>query len=662
MKRQLIPVILSGFVVLSCSESQPTAVVTESFEQPPVGVATQATAQKNKAIAERLVLNDRADFENAQRGFLARLETDAIRSDKGEVIWSLDQLDFLNTQAPDTVNPSLWRQSQLVTQHGIYKVTEGIWQVRGYDLSVMTVIEGKTGWIIVDTLTTVETARAALKLVNDTLGARPISALLYTHSHVDHFGGAKGVLSEEDQVRRNVPIIAPKGFSEHAVAENVIAGNLMARRAALMFGNRLTQNQHGHVSSGLGPGVPQGTVSLLMPTEELQSQIEARMIDGVEFEFMDAAGTEAPAEFMFYLPQKRALCTSEVATGTMHNVLTSRGAKVRDALSWSKVIDKALIRYGDKSDVVFASHHWPSWGTKNVQQHLQAQRNIYRYIHDQTMRHANAGASMSEAAEMIAEPYLSTSNFATRGYYGTLNHNAKAVYQYYFGWWSGVPAEYNELPRVQAAPRYVEAMGGAENALEIGRQAFEAGDYRWAAEVFNHIVFADDKNKLAREWLASTYEQMGFQAESGSWRSYYLSAALELREPLPTGPNAQLQNEDFLKNVPTLDLFDALASRFNPEKFNRDPFTLNLIFTDTSEKLSIEVSKDVAVPRIGHSDDSIATMEMTRQVFNQLLLGRVDLKMQLLNGNVKISGALTAPRAFFNALDQPDFWFPVVSP
>ncbi|MEM9843006.1 MAG: alkyl sulfatase dimerization domain-containing protein, partial [Pseudomonadota bacterium] len=432
---------------------------------PAPGTATQATQDANAALAARLDLAPGSDGEDARRDRLAYIQDAAILSENGDVVWAIPQFDFLETDAPATVNPSLWRQSQLAAHHGLFKVTEGLYQVRGYDLSVMSVIEGDTGWIIVDPLTATETAAAGLKLVNDTLGERPVTGVLYTHSHADHFGGARGVISDKD-VANGVPILAPIGFSESAVSENLIAGNQMSRRATLMFGNTLARSATAHIGSGLGPGLPNGTISLILPTEEIEGRGTVRVIDGVTFEFIDAAGTEAPAEFMFYLPEKRALCTAEVATATFHNVLTPRGAKVRDALKWSRAIDYVLAEYGERSDVVFASHHWPTWGQENVVQFLASQRDIYRYVHDQTLRNANAGATMVEAAEAVEEPDIQTDDFATRGYYGTLNHNAKAVYQHYFGWWGGVPAEYHRLPHEVTASRYVTAMGGAEAVLE----------------------------------------------------------------------------------------------------------------------------------------------------------------------------------------------------
>ncbi len=629
---------------------------------PPAGEATEATRAANAALAARLPLDEPTDLRDARRGLLAQIEGEAILAADGSVVWSIPQFDFLEAPAPDTVNPSLWRQSQLAAIHGLFEVADGLWQVRGYDLAVMSIIKGETGWIIVDPLTAVETAAAALKLVNDTLGARPVTGVLYTHSHADHFGGARGVITEEDIAARNVPVIAPEGFSEHAVAENLLAGNHMSRRAVLMFGNTLPRSAQGHVGSGLGPGLPQGTVSLVLPTEEVPHEGMTRVIDGVTFEFIDAAGTEAPAEFMFYLPQMRALCTAEVASGTFHNALTLRGAKARDTLGWARVIDKVLKDYGAKSDVVFASHHWPTWGTANVQAYLRGQRDIYRYVHDQTLRLANGGKTLHEVAEALGEPAFTADAFHTRGYYGTLNHNAKAVYQYYFGWWNGVPADFHRLPHEDSAARYVAAMGGLEATLAKGAEAFAAGDYRWAAELFNHVVFAEPDNAAGRAWLASAYEQMGFQAESGAWRSYYLTAARELRDGVPDTGATRLGNAEFLKAVPTLDLFDAMASRFNPAKLRGEPFALNFRFTDTDETIALFVGPSVVVPRSVPAEKPAATVTMTRASFDAVVLGEAQVPMLVAGGDLKITGNPAALGAFLLSLDRPKFWFNVVTP
>ncbi|NNC72742.1 MAG: MBL fold metallo-hydrolase [Sphingomonadaceae bacterium] len=630
--------------------------------EPPVGVATEATERANAAVAAALPLASTSDFEDARRGRIAQIEADAIRGEDGTVVWPIAAYGFLEGDAPATANPSLWRQSRLAAEHGLFEVTDGIWQVRGYDLSVMTVIEGATGWIVVDPLTTVETARAALALVNDTLGERPVTGMLYTHSHADHFGGARGIIDEDGIAARNVPVLAPVGFSDNAVAENLLAGTHMSRRATLMFGQIIPQSAVSHIGSGLGPGVPRGTVSLVLPTEEIDGRGTRRTIDGVAFEFVDAAGTEAPAEFMFYLPEHRALHTAEVATATFHNVLTMRGAVVRDALAWSRAIDHVLLEYAERSDVVLASHHWPSWGSDNVASFLTRQRDIYRYVHDQVLRRANSGATMVEAAEAISEPDFTQQEFDARDYYGTLNHNAKAVYQLYFGWWGGVMADYHRLPHEQSAARYVAAMGGADATLARGVEAFEAGDYRWAAEILNHLAFADSENTDAKNWLAASYEQLGFQAESGAWRSYYLGAASELRNGVPNAGGANLGNADFLRAVPTLDLFDMLASRYAPERLQGEPFALNFVFPDTGETVGVDIGRSVIVPREQAAANPAATLSLSRPDFEALLLQSRGLPAMMQAGEARIEGDPIALRTFLGLLEAPTYWFATQTP
>lgn len=655
---------IAALSLAACSGSgandRPSAA--EIPQAPAAGTATTATLAANTALANRLPLADRTDFENAERGHLASIEAPAIYGPDGNVVWKIDQFDFLDADAPDTVNPSLWRQAQLVSKHGLFEVMDGIWQVRGYDLSVMSIIRGDTGWIIVDPLTNVETAKASLQLVNDTLGERPVAAVLYTHSHGDHFGGVRGVISEKDIEERGVQVIAPHGFSEEAVSENVLAGNHMSRRAAMMFGNTLPRSAIGHVSSGLGPGLPQGTISLILPTEEIPGPNATRIIDGVTFEFIDAAGTEAPAEFMFYLPEFKALCTAEVATGTFHNVLTPRGAKARNALTWSQVIDDVLQDYAGKSDVVFASHHWPVWESENVSEFLRNQRDIYRYVHDSTLKAANAGSGMIEAAETVAEPEFSQTAFNTRGYYGTLNHNAKAVYQYYFGWWSGVPADYHRLPPEQAGARYVKALGGADNAIREGIAAYEAGDYRWAAELLNHVVFADGENQTARDWLAATYEQMAYQAESGAWRSYFLAGAQELRTGVPMVDDIRTSNLDVLKGVPARLIFDSMATRYNPAKTQMTDYDLRFVFPDSGEDVFVSVGSSTVIVSAAVSTTPTVTITVDRPDFNALLVGAKKFPELMATGSLKIEGNPAAAAAFLGALETPEFWFPVATP
>lgn len=630
--------------------------------QPPQGTATEATKAANAKVAARLPLADQTDFENANRGLLAQIEGDQILNPDGSVAWEIGRFDFIKDAAPGTVNPSLWRQSKLNSIHGLFKVSEGIYQLRGYDISVMTLIAGKTGWIVVDPLTTSAPAKAGLALANKTLGDRPVKAVIFTHSHGDHFGGVNGVTSAADVQSGKVQIIAPHGFLGEAIGENVLAGTSMSRRAQYQFGTSLPAGKTGHIGTGLGQMLSTGDLSLLPPTKTIAKDGETLTIDGVVFEFMDASETEAPAELVFYLPKFKALHSAEVATRNFHNVLTPRGALVRDTLKWSKVIDAMLAKYGAKSDVLLASHHWPTWGSANVQTALTNQRNIYRYVHDQTLRQANQGATMLEIAENIGEPDFAATDFGVRDYYGTLNHNAKAVYQRYFGWWDGVPAHYHELPPVQASQKYVAAMGGADKAIAVGQTAFAAGEYRWAATVFNHIVFADPANEAAKKWLASTYEQLGFQAEAGTWRNIYLSGAMELRQGHERGDGVTTTNARVLNSIPAIDLFDAMAARFNPKKMTHEGGIIQFTFPDRSEAVNVDLAKSVLFPRNGTDERADAQVSVNRDDFTRLLMQDITPQELIASGAMKVQGKAGLMAAMFGALDPVDPQFNIVTP
>ncbi len=637
------------------------ALASTALASPPEGVATEATKNANAEVAKRLPIADQTDFENANRGFLAKIEKPILNAD-GSVSWDPNQFQFMTGDAPDTVNPSLWRQGKLNSIHGLFEVVPGIYQIRGYDLAQMTLIAGKTGWIIIDPLTTPAPAKAGLELANKTLGERPVAAVLFTHSHGDHFGGVAGVASQADVQSGKVQIIAPHGFLAESIGESVIAGTAMNRRVQFQFGTALPVGKSGHVGGGLGQKLSSGDVALLPPTKSISKDGETLTVDGITFEFMDAGETEAPAEFVFYLPQFKALHTAEVVTRTFHNVLTPRGALVRDTLKWSKVIDAMLAKYGAKSDVLVASHHWPTWGIDNVQVALKNQRGLYRYVHDQTMRQANQGATMHEIAENIGEPDFAKTDFGVRDYYGTLNHNSKAVYQRYFGWWDAVPAHYHQLPTTEASTKYVASMGGTDNALAIGEQAFEAGDYRWAATVFNHVVFANPDNEGAKKWLAATYEQLGFQAEAGTWRNIYLVGAKELREGNNTKDSISTANAKVLNGIPAVDLFDALATRFNPKKMQGSGGVIQFSFPDRNEEVMVDLNKSYLFPRAGKSETSAAQVSISRSDFTKLLMRQANPLELIQSGALKLSGDTALMAAMFGALDEVNPQFDIVTP
>ena len=518
-------------------------------------------------MADRMGLpfGDTADFADAERGLIDAGDP-VVRNDKGEVVWDNGSYSgFLTGAAPDTVHPSLWRQSTLVARQGLFEVTDGIYQVRGYDLSNMSVIEGDTGIIVIDPLISTETAAAALALYRKHRGDRPVVAVIHTHSHVDHFGGVKGIVSQGDVDAGKVQIIAPEGFMEHAISENVYAGTAMGRRAGYMYGAALSRGPEGGLGAGLGQTTSTGTVTLITPTVTITATGEELTVDGVRMIFQMAPGTEAPAEMHFYFPDRRALCMAENATHTLHNLLTLRGALVRDPHIWAHYLTEAIELFAGKSDVVFASHHWPTWGTENIVEFLAVQRDLYAYLHDQTLRLLNLGYTGPEIAELIQLPPALEQSWSAHGYYGSVSHNVKAIYQRYLGWYDGNPARLWQHPPQEKAKRYVEFMGGADEVVAKARRSFEAGDLRWAAEVLDHVVFADPDHAAARALLADVFTQLGYGSENGTWRCEFLSAAMELRTG-NFGTPAATASADIVSHLNPEMLFDALAIQVDGPK------------------------------------------------------------------------------------------------
>lgn len=607
--------------------------------------ATPATLATHRALAASLPPDDGADFANARRGFIGTIPDAAIGGS-----WTMAPFAFLDGEQPDTVNPSLWRQARLNALHGLFEVTPGIYQVRGFDISNVTFIEGKRGLIVIDPLTSAEPAAAALKLMRAHRGDKPVTAVIYTHSHIDHYGGVRGVLSDAD-IAAGVPIIAPEGFLQAAISENVLAGNVMNRRATYMYGALLPRDAKGHVDCGLGKAVSLGQVSLVAPNLSIRETGETHVIDGVEICFQVTPDTEAPAEMNFYFPGHGALCMAENCTCQLHNLYTPRGAQVRDARAWSHYIDEASRLYARDAKVLFASHHWPRWGSGEAQRFLAVQRDLYRFIHDQTLRLANHGLGPVEIAERLALPPALAAEWHTRGYYGTLNHNTKAVYQRYLGWFDGNPANLHKLPPVEAGRRYVEVAGGADQLLAAAHRAFEAGDYRWVAELVSHLVFADPANASARALLADALEQMGYQAESGPWRDFYLTGAMEAREPRPEpvaprqGANAQLFS------LGGEDLLESLSVRLDGERAGAIELAFTLQFSDTGETFEITVGSGVLHHRATTAKADVA---LSRQSLVQLVLGQTDLETAGL--------ACAGLTQLLALLDRFDFWFNIVTP
>ena len=625
--------------------------------------ATEATAALNAAVAQHLALSDRADFERASRGRLRALEPAVVRNAAGGTVWDLDAYAFLDQTCPAEVNPSLWRQAQLNTIHGLFEVCDGIYQVRGYDISNITFVRTDTGWIVIDPLTVADTAAAARYLVDEHFGHRPIVAIIYTHSHVDHYGGVRGIVTDAEVRSGAVRVIAPIGFLDAAISENVIAGPAMTRRAMYMYGILLPKGIHGHVDAGLGKSAPFGNGGLIAPTEHVDASGTELVIDGVRIQFQLTPGTEAPAEMNFLFPDRRALCMAENCSATLHNLYTPRGAEIRDALGWSRYIDEALEQFIDQVDVAFASHHWPRWGTTDIESWLGGQRDMYRYIHDETMRLANHGLTATEIAEVVEVPRALGDEFFNRDYYGTVNHNVKAVYQRYLGWFDGNPANLHPLPPVDTARKFVEYMGGADAVLERARADFAAGEYRWVAQVVNHVVFADPTNRAARLLQADALEQLGYQSESGPWRGFYLTGALELRNGTPHVPKLRgAARLDVLRAMTPRMVLDNCAVKLNgPAAIDID-VRFDMLFTDTSDQYRVRIQHGVLTFGSRRRTPADATVHTTVEALAKVAseIGTVDAEIEA--GAMAIDGDRAAFDRFISLLDQFELFFPIIEP
>lgn len=623
---------------------------------------SNATRLENQALQKALPFSDQQDFEDASRGLIASEPDLLIKTDGGEVVWNPSAYRFIKGDSPASVNPSLWRQAGLNNIHGLFEVSAGIYQVRGYDLSNMTIIEGDSGWIVVDPLTSRETAAAAINLARKHLDPKPVVAIIFTHSHIDHFGGVLGVLSAKEIETGNIRIIAPEGFMHEATSENIIAGTAMSRRAMYMYGKQLARSERGHVGSGLGKSPAFGTFGILEPTEIVDHTPQTLEIDGLEFIFQNAPGSEAPAELTFYLPELKAYNAAEVTSHNLHNLYTLRGAKVRDGLKWSNYIDEVIMLFGG-AEVYLASHHWPIWGNERIIEFLKVQRDTYKYIHDQTVRMFNEGLTPGEIAELLELPASLQKTFSNRSYYGTVRHNARAVYQAYLGWYDGNPANLNPLPPVEAGKRYVESMGGAQAVLSKAGLAYEAAEYRWSAELLNHLVMTEPGNVDARTLLAQTYDQLGYQAESGPWRDVYLSAAYELRHgPAEKGFDISIM-KDILSETPVVNFFDSMAVRLNGPDAEDIELSVNIFFTDLGESYHLNIENAVLHHRVSLLDkEADATLKLTHDLFIRMLIGQVGLKETLFSDDLEVEGSTVALLRFFSLFDKPKGTFNIVTP
>ncbi|MEZ5204976.1 MAG: alkyl sulfatase dimerization domain-containing protein [Acidimicrobiales bacterium] len=630
--------------------------------------ASEATEAANRAAgALAFLVGSDVELELARRGKLAEPASEQVAHPGGWPVWDLGAFHFVDGDPPAEVHPSLWAQAKRNGVAGLFEVAPGFFQVRGLDLANMTVIDGDEGRIVIDPLTSAQTARAALDLVDEHLGARPVTAVIYTHSHIDHFAGVRGVVDEADVVSGKVRVIAPAGFLHAAVSENVVAGTVMTRRASYMYGALLPKGPRGHVDAGLGKGVPLlADQGLIAPTEEVAETGTELVVDGVRIRFQVTPDTEAPSEMNFHFPDHRVLCMAENCTCTMHNLYTPRGAQVRDALAWSKYLQEAIDLYGDVTDVCFASHHWPRWGAEAIVDQLAIQRDTYRYLHDQTLRLANRGLVASEIAEELELPEALASAPTVRGYYGTVNHNAKAVYQRYLGWFDGNPAHLHPHPPVPAAERYVEFMGGADAVLDKARRSFDEGDYRWVAEVVNHVVFADPGNVAARLLQADALEQLGYQAESGPWRAFYLTGAQELRHghPPSTGAGGG-PAPDLVRAMTSELLFDYLGVRIDGMAASARVWRFDVVVSDRSERWRVGVERGALHAARAEQVAAApvdATLTLTHAGLAAMVFDQRPIEEIEASGDLAIAGDRVALLDLWAVLDRFSLWFPLVTP
>jgi alkyl sulfatase BDS1-like metallo-beta-lactamase superfamily hydrolase len=618
-----------------------------------------STLDETRAL---VAADDRKDFDFAERGFIATREDKVIKRPDGRTAFDLSWYEFLKGDAPETANPSLWRQAQILTRHGLFKVAERIYQVRGFCVSTISFIDAGEGWIVVDPLTSVEPARAALELLEQHVAKKPVLAVIYSHSHVDHYGGVGGVASAADAAAGKVKVIAPESFLEHAVSENIIAGPAMSRRARFQFGITLPRGPEGEMTSGLGPCPSLGSLSLIAPNLLITHTGQEVTVGDVTMVFQLTPGTEAPAEMNFYLPQFRAVFMAENANLTMHNLLPARGALVRDSKAWADYLTESIRLFGGKSDVMFAAHGIPRFGSGEIVSFLTSHRDAYKFLHDQSVRLINAGFTAAEIAEVLKLPEVLAKQWFNRGYYGTMSHNSKAVYQRYMGWYDANPANLNPLPPEPAAKKYVEAMGGPAAVLGLAEKAEKAGELRWAATLLNHLVFADETIKIARDRLAAIYTRIAFESEAGTWRNIYLTGAQELTTGVVKLPPAAMST-DVLSATTTPMLLDFAAVRVDPERAAGPGFTMNIVLTDRAETHLVTVGNGVLVHETGQRDpDAGATVTMIRPQLLMTLLAGMPAAPLIAAGEIRIEGDATLYERLCGLIEPVVTNFPIVTP
>ena len=626
--------------------------------------ASASVVAQHAATLRTLPFDDTRDFDDAARGFLGTIEHARVATAQGRMAWSLERYGFMAQEdAPATVDPSLWRQSRLNMNHGLFEVVPGVYQVRGFDIANMTLIEGDSGVIVVDTLTSIEGARAAMELYFAHRGRKPVAAVIFTHTHTDHWGGARGVLDDDTLAKGSIPIVAPDLFMEHAVSENIIAGPAMLRRAQYQFGPFLAKGPRGQVDCGLGKSMAAGSVALMRPTDLIKATGDTRTIDGVVFEFQMAPNSEAPAEMHFYLPRYKVLNLAENCTHNFHNLLPFRGADVRDALAWSKYLNEALQMWGGKAEAMCGQHHWPVWGAERVDTMIRQQRDLYKFAHDQTLRLMNHGLNAAEIAETIKLPASLDGAWHARGYYGHIRHNVKAIYQKYLGWYDANPANLDPLPPVEAGRKYVEYMGGADAILDRTRKDFDKGEFRFAAQALSHLVFAEPDNQAARAQLADTFEQLGYLSESATWRNAYLFGAQELRQGMPKAPPRPPMPVETLAALRTEQIFDVLGVRLNGPKAEGKRIVLNWTFTDTNETFVLTLENSALTYVAGTQANSPdAGFTLPRAILDAVIAKQTTFPEQAMAGKIAISGNPMKLGELMALMDEFPRMFEIVEP
>lgn len=666
--KKVSSIILVSIILLSfsaCGAKKEADIIEELGLNAEIKAASEYTVEINSAVYSELDFDDETEYEFATRGLIDAPEELEITDSEGNVVWSQKAYGFVDnyTECPDTVNPSLWENTKNNHAYGLFEVCENIYQVRGYDMANLTLIRGDSGWIVFDPLMSVECSQAAMQLVEKNLGKLPIKAIIISHPHVDHFGGIAGVISAEqaadstlsleDQLSSGlIPIIVPEHFTEHAVSENIYAGKAMGRRASYQYGVFLEESETGSVAMGIGMGQSTGRVSFITPTYEIKATGETYEIDGVTMEFQMTPGTEAPAEMNIWFPEMKALWVAENCTATLHNLYTLRGAQVRDGDDWSKYITEAISLYGDEVELTFQSHNWPHWGNEVVNDYLADTAAVYKFINDQTLTYINQGYTSDEISNMIELPDELAKNWYTRQYYGTVAHNSKAVYQKYMGWYDANPVNLNPLEPSESAKKWVEYLGDTDEVLRKAKADFDKGEYQWVAEITSVLVYADPENTAARLLCADALEQLGYQAESGTWRNAYLSAAYELRNGNAAGitPNAATDGS-IIKNMTEEMIFDYIGILLDKGSLSEENFKINFVFSDTNEKMMIHFNNGALLQYANiNSDDADLTITCPKKALALIL----QKDMETIKASMRLEGDISKLELIINNLNQFD--------